>query len=114
AVGGWQNIFWFNLAFGLVVLAAAALFVPESSDPAGRELDVAGLLAGAAALTAVTFGVIEGENAGYGRWWVALLFAVAALAAFAFVAIERRVRDPVLRLGFFRNPTFTGSTAVGF
>jgi MFS family permease len=114
AAGGWQNIFWFNLAFGIVIFAAAALFVPESSDPQGRELDVPGLLAGAVALTTVTFAVIEGENGGYGRWWVAVLFAVAALGAAAFVAIERRVRDPVLRLAFFRLPTFTGATTVGF
>jgi EmrB/QacA subfamily drug resistance transporter len=114
AAGGWENIFWFNLAFGIVIFAAAARFVPESSDPQGRELDVPGLLAGAIALTAVTFAVIEGENGGYGRWWIVLLFAVAALGAAAFVAIERRVRDPVLRLAFFRIPTFTGATAVGF
>ena len=114
AAGGWQNIFWFNLSFGLVILAAAAWFVPESADPAGRSLDVPGLVVGAVALTAVTFAVIEGENGGYGRWWIALLFAVAALAAAAFVGLERRVRDPVLRLTFFRIPTFSGATAVGF
>jgi EmrB/QacA subfamily drug resistance transporter len=114
AAGGWQNIFWFNLVFGLVTLAAAAWFLPESSDPEGRELDAPGLVAGAVALTAVTFAVIEGENGGYGRGWIALLFAIAALGAAAFVAIERRVRDPVLRLAFFRIPTFTGATVVGF
>jgi EmrB/QacA subfamily drug resistance transporter len=112
--GGWENIFWFNLSFGVVIFAAAWRFVPESSDPEGRELDVPGLLCGAVALTAVTFAVIEGENGGYGRWWISALFAVAALAAAAFVAVERRVRDPVLRLSFFRVPTFTGATVVGF
>jgi EmrB/QacA subfamily drug resistance transporter len=114
AAGGWENIFWFNLAFGVVCFAGAAWFVPESSDPEGRRLDVAGLLAGAVALTAVTFAVIEGENGGYGRWWIALLFALAAAAAGAFVAVERGTRDPVLRLAFFRVPTFSGATAVGF
>jgi EmrB/QacA subfamily drug resistance transporter len=114
AIGGWQDIFWFNFAFGLVVLAAAAAFVPESSDPQGRSLDVPGLVVGAVALTGVTFAVIEGEDAGYRTWWVIVLFIVAALAAALFVAIERRVRDPVLRLEFFRVPTFSGSTAVGF
>src|SRR6185503_20647866 len=32
----------------------------------------------------------------------------------AFVAIERRTRDPVLRLEFLRIPTFSGATVVGF
>ncbi|HZO96927.1 MAG TPA: MFS transporter [Gaiellaceae bacterium] len=114
AAAGWEGIFWFNLAFGLLILAAAARFVPESADPEGRELDPAGLVAGAAALIALTAAVIEGENGGYGRPWVAALFAVAAVSGIAFVAVERRVRDPVLRLSFFRVPAFAGSTAVGF
>src|SRR5204862_4872723 len=45
---------------------------------------------------------------------IPLLFVVSALAAIAFVAVERRVRDPVLQLDFFRIGTFTGATAVGF
>jgi EmrB/QacA subfamily drug resistance transporter len=114
AAGGWENIFWFNVAFGFVILAAAAWFVPESADPAGRTLDVPGLVVGAAAVSAVTFAVIEGESGGYGRWWIAALFALAAAAAAVFVLIEQRVRDPVLRLAFFRVPTFSGATAVGF
>jgi EmrB/QacA subfamily drug resistance transporter len=114
AAGGWQYIFWFNVGFGLVVLVAAAAFVPESSDPEGRSLDVPGLAAGAIALIDVTFAVIEGERVGYHTWWVVLLFAVALVAAVGFVFIERSVRDPVLRLSFFRIPAFAGSTAVGF
>ncbi len=114
AAGGWRNIFWFNLAFGLTILLAAARFVPESSDPQGRELDLPGLAIGAIAITGVTFAVIEGENVGYRTWWVPVLFAVAALAGIAFIAIERRTRDPVLRLEFFRIPTFAGATAVAF
>jgi hypothetical protein len=114
AAGGWANIFWFNLAFGIASFAAALRYVPESSDPQGRHLDLPGLATSGVALTSVTFAVIEGENAGYRTWWVVLLFVVAAFAAFAFVAIERRSRDPVLRLEFFRISTFSGSTVVGF
>jgi EmrB/QacA subfamily drug resistance transporter len=112
ATGGWRAIFWFNLAFGATMLAAAARFVPESSDPEGRRLDLPGLVAGAVAVTGVTFAVIEGEDVGYGTWWVPLLFVVAAAAAAAFVAIERRAPDPVLRLEFFRRATFSSATAV--
>jgi MFS family permease len=51
---GWRSIFWFGLAFGAVSLAVAFVTVPESSDPEGRTLDVAGLAAGACAITAAT------------------------------------------------------------
>jgi EmrB/QacA subfamily drug resistance transporter len=111
---GWRSIFWFSLGFGAVSLAVAAVTVPESSDPEGRTLDVAGLATGACAIAAATYAAIGGENRGYGTWWIDGLFVVAALLAVAFVLIERRVPDPVVRLEFFRNPTFTAANVVAF
>jgi EmrB/QacA subfamily drug resistance transporter len=111
---GWRGIFWFNVAFGAALLAAAAAILPESSDPEGRRLDLPGLVTGVIAVTSLTFAVIEGENAGYGTWWVPALFVVAAGAGAAFVVIERRAPDPVLRLEFFRRRTFSAATAVAF
>jgi EmrB/QacA subfamily drug resistance transporter len=113
-IDGWRAIFWFNLAFGVVAFVAALLTVPESSDPEGRTLDVPGLVTGALAMGALTFAVIEGENVGYGTWWIGVLFGVAAVAAVTFVLVERRTADPVLRLEFFRLPAFSAATGVGF
>ncbi len=114
ALGGWRAIFWFNVAFSLAMLAAAARFIPESSDREGRRFDIPGLVFGAVAVTGVTFAVIEGENAGFSTWWVVLLFAVAAVATAFFIWIERRAADPVLRLEFFRLRAFSGATTVAF
>jgi EmrB/QacA subfamily drug resistance transporter len=111
---GWRSIFWFGLGFGAVALAVAAVTLTESSDPEGRKLDVAGLVTGATAIMAATFAVIEGENNGYGTWWVDGLFVLAALLTVAFVLVEQRVPDPVLKLEFLRNPTFTAANVVAF
>jgi MFS family permease len=75
---------------------------------------VAGLVTGACAITAATFAVIEGENRGYGTWWIDGLFVLAAVLIVAFVLIEQRVADPVLKLEFFRNPTYTAANVVAF
>jgi EmrB/QacA subfamily drug resistance transporter len=114
AGAGWRWIFWFGLGFGAVALAVAALTLTESKDPEGRRLDVPGLAVGAAAIMAATFAVIEGENRGYGTWWIALLFGVAAVLTVVFVLVEQRVPDPVLKLEFLRNPTFTAANVVAF
>jgi len=111
---GWQSIFWFSVGFGALALAWAAVTLTESSDPEGRRLDVPGLVTGAAAITAATFAVIGGENRGYGTWWIDGLFAVAAVLVVAFVEIERRAPDPVLKIEFLRNPTFTAANVVAF
>jgi MFS family permease len=114
AGGGWRWIFWFGLGFGAIALTVAAVTLTESSDPEGRRLDVPGLATGAASILAATFAVIEGENRGYGTWWIVLLFAAAAVLVVVFVLIERRVPDPVLKLEFLRNPTFAAANVVAF
>jgi EmrB/QacA subfamily drug resistance transporter len=114
AGAGWQWIFWFGMGLGAVAFAVAAVTLTESRDPEGRKLDVPGLAAGAAAIMAATFAVIEGENRGYGTWWIALLFAAAALLTVGFVLVERRAPDPVLKLEFLRNPTFAAANSVAF
>jgi EmrB/QacA subfamily drug resistance transporter len=112
--GGWRSIFWFGLGFGALALSVAAVTLTESKDPEGRKLDVPGLAAGAGAIMAATFAVIEGENRGYGTWWIDGLFALAAVLVLVFVEVERRAPDPVLKLEFLRNPTFTAANVVAF
>ncbi|HLY85944.1 MAG TPA: MFS transporter [Gaiellaceae bacterium] len=134
---GWRWIFWFGVAFGAVAFAVAAVTLTESSDPwiatgdrssgrasstspaalpalQRRKLDVPGLAAGAGSILAATFAVIEGENRGYGTWWIGALFAASAALIVAFVLIEQRVPDPVLKIDFLRNPTFTAANVVAF
>jgi EmrB/QacA subfamily drug resistance transporter len=111
---GWRKIFWFGFGFGALSLGVAAVTLTESKDPEGRKLDVPGLVTGACAITAATFAVISGENRGYRTWWIDGLFVVAAVLVVAFVLIEGRSPDPVVRLEFFRNPTFTAANVVAF
>ncbi|MGH3049729.1 MAG: MFS transporter, partial [Gaiellaceae bacterium] len=111
---GWRSIFWFGAAFAALAFAGASVTLTESRDPEGRRLDLPGLAAGATSITAATFGVIAGESAGFATWWIVLLFAGAIAAAAAFVAVERRAPDPVVKLELLRHPTFAAANAVAF
>lgn len=113
-VAGWREVFWFNLALGALAFAAAALTLPESADRGARHVDVPGLALVALALGAGTYAVIAGENAGYASWWVVTLFAVAGVAAAAFVAVERRSDDPAVDLAALRRPAFAAANVVAF
>jgi EmrB/QacA subfamily drug resistance transporter len=110
----WRGIFWFNLVFGLAALIAAAITVPESSDPTAARVDTLGTLFGAGALAALMFAIIEAETASYGSVEVIVLLGATVVLAVAFVVWERRSAHPLLDLRFFRLPQFTVPNIVAF
>ncbi len=110
----WRAIFWFNLVFGLIAIAAAAIVLPESADPRAGRLDIAGTLLAAAALTTLIFAVITGESAGFASRLVLTLFGVSVVAALAFVGWEWRVAHPLLSLRLLRTARFTTGNVVAF
>src|SRR4029077_18717373 len=69
---------------------------------------------GVVAVSALTFAVIEGENAGFSTWWIEALFALAAVTAILFVLVERQTGDPVVRLEYFKIPAYSSANAVAF
>ncbi|HSP37585.1 MAG TPA: MFS transporter [Frankiaceae bacterium] len=113
-IGTWRAIFWFNLVLGVFALVAAAIALPESVDREGRRLDVAGAILGAGWVTALTYAIIRGEQQGYTSPHILASFAVAVVALLLFIAVELKVADPLVDLGFFRSPTFAGANLVGF
>jgi EmrB/QacA subfamily drug resistance transporter len=113
-IWSWRAIFWFNLAFGLAALIAGALVLPESADPDAHRVDITGVVLGAAALTALTFAIIDGESVGFGSAGVLILLCVSALAAAAFAWRESRAAHPLLDLKFLRVPRFLAANIVAF
>src|SRR4030088_709168 len=70
---GWRSIFWINIPIGVLALVLTALFVPESRAPRPRRLDPVGQLLVMVALATLTYGIIEGPNAG---WWSARIIGL--------------------------------------
>jgi EmrB/QacA subfamily drug resistance transporter len=110
----WRGIFWFNLVFGLIALIAAAVTVPESSDPTAGRVDTLGTVLGAGALACLMFAIIDAEESGYGATEVIVLLAAAVVLAVAFVIRERRAAQPLLDLRYFRLPRFAVPNFVAF
>jgi len=110
----WRSVFFINVPVGVAGLILAAAVVPESRDEAGhRRVDPPGLIAGTLAVSALTYALIEGNARGWTDGRILSAFAIAAVAAIAFVAIEARRESPMLPAGLLRNRTFAGANIVG-
>jgi EmrB/QacA subfamily drug resistance transporter len=109
---GWRWVFYVNLPVGVAAFVVAGRVVAESRDPAASPLDLPGLLLGSLGLGAVTLGLIESNQRGWGSPEILALLAggVALLAAFA--ATEARRRQPMVSPRFFRDRAFTTANVV--
>ncbi|MEV5366895.1 MFS transporter [Streptomyces cellulosae] len=101
---GWRWIFLVSVPFIVVVLAAAALLVPGGRPAGPAPLDLPGSLLLVAAPLLLTLGVVEAGQADGTLPWLPPVALVGAVAAGAlFVGVERRSRNPLVPLRFFRN-----------
>jgi EmrB/QacA subfamily drug resistance transporter len=101
----WRWIFFLNLPF-----AAAAIFFARAGrceerrqERIGR-LDIPGALLAAVAFAFLTWGLVEGADKGFNRYWWTFLVSGAAFAL--FVLVERRVAEPMLPFKLFRRRNF--------
>jgi len=104
----WGWIFLINLPIGVVTAAIAAMSLRGGGQRTARRLDLPGLAASALALFALTYALIEGESRGWTSPVILAAFALTAVAALTFVAIERRGADPMMDLSVFRLRAYSG------
>jgi EmrB/QacA subfamily drug resistance transporter len=110
----WRLVFLVNVPLAVLVVVVARRHVPESRDGGhhGR-FDYPGAVLGAVALGGVTYALIAAGAAPL-QADVLLPAGLGLLAGAAFVARERRARDPMLPLELFTERQFTGANLATF
>jgi EmrB/QacA subfamily drug resistance transporter len=111
---GWRSIFYLNVPIGVAALAITYLKLRESRDPNATRVDWAGVASFSGALFLLVLALVRGNDAGWGSSLIVALLAGSAALLAAFIAIERRVSEPMLPLGLFRRPSFTGVQVAAF
>lgn len=109
---GWRAIFVVNLPVGIATLAV--LTRVQRSPRRATPLDPYGQLTAIVALAALTFGVIDGGEHGFGEPAVLGWLGLAAVATAAFIKIEARTVAAMVPLDLFRSRTVTVSVVIGF
>jgi len=108
ALGGWRAVFWANVPLAAVAVVLVLAFVPESSDRGRRSFDVPGLVLGAVALGAVSYGLIEAQQRGFADTAVVTALALSVLTGVGFVVVEAVTPEPSLPL-----PVVLGRRTLG-
>jgi EmrB/QacA subfamily drug resistance transporter len=109
----WHWIFWLNVPIGLALIPLASRALSESHGP-DRELDLPGLVLGAAGLLGLTFGIVRAEALGWTSATVLGSMTAGIAVLVGFVVWELRAPRPMLPMRFFRSRAFTATNGLSF
>jgi EmrB/QacA subfamily drug resistance transporter len=110
----WHWIFLVNLPIGVAVYALCLKLLPAGKGVAdGQRLDVAGAVTVTSSLMLAVYAIVNGNDVGWRSPQTLGLLAVAAALLLCFLAIESRVRSPLMPLGMFRLRNVATANVVG-
>lgn len=108
----WEAIFWINVPIGVVAAVLAFVALPNSFGARVRA-DFVGVALAGVGILALVFGIVRGNDAGWGSLQVSGSLVLGAVLVAAFVWWESRVDAPLLPLRLFRDRSFTIANVVG-
>lgn len=113
SVLSWHWIFLVNLPIGAAVYGLCMTLLPAKGGQPGERLDLAGAATITASLMLAVYAVVNGNERGWTSFHTLSMLGAAAVLLAAFLAIEARVRAPLMPLGLFRLRNVATANAAG-
>ncbi|WP_233508163.1 MFS transporter [Spongiactinospora gelatinilytica] len=110
--GDYQALFWIIGGSGAVAGVLVAFLVKDPAPVRRGRPDLPGALVLTIALVALLLAISQGGSWGWTSPGVLGLFAVAVVAAVVWVAIERRVAEPLVELAMLTHRGTVGATVA--
>src|SRR3989440_3514624 len=114
---GWRVVFFVNVPFGLVIIAAASRIMPSLPRRAGPRLDIPGAIVLFAGLLCLIGPLLFGHDVGWAPWvWLVMAAGIAIVAA--FLRLERAVARgggmPLIDLALLSDAAFMRGLYAAF
>lgn len=110
----WRWIFLVNLPIGIIGTITAIKFVPNTKPRATQTFDWFGAILFLVAFLSFLGALTYGQEAGFSDPVVLAGLLAAVLVFVSFVAVERRVHQPMVDLSLFTSGDFSVNLLTGF
>ena len=107
----WPWVFYLNVPIAIAVLAVIPGVMPAGGRRSGS-VDLFGAVTVTAGLALAVYGIVRASDAGWLATETVLVLATAVVLLGAFVAVQARRRDPLVRLGIFRAPNLAAANVA--
>jgi EmrB/QacA subfamily drug resistance transporter len=107
----WRWAFFINVPIGAVLVALAPAYLPETERHTG-EFDFGGAATSTLGMSALVYGLVRAAETSWSDAVAIGSFVAAIVFLGAFVAIEKRVRQPITPLRLFKSRERVGAYAA--
>ncbi|MET0467401.1 MAG: MFS transporter [Aeromicrobium sp.] len=110
----YRNIFWFTMTVALVLLVTSVLVIPKDRPHGAGRVDwLGGLLLGIA-LVLLLLAMTQGNDWGWTSLTTTGCLAGSLVTFAVWLAVEKRVSEPLVPVAMLRNRTLASANALGF
>ncbi len=110
----WRAVLFLNAPLAVITIALTLANVPAVKGTGQRDVDVPGLITFAIAAAGITVGLGQGQVWGWGSPATLGFLGVGVLGVVAFLVLEPRQANPLVRFSLFRNVDFTAANISQF
>jgi EmrB/QacA subfamily drug resistance transporter len=110
---GWRWVFWINVPVALAAVPLVLSRLPEARGPGGA-VDLGGLALVTVAALGLVWGLVRGNDAGWGSPGTVATLAAGTAAVIGFAAWQRRAKAPMLPPRLFAARAFAAGNATIF
>ncbi|MFG2843023.1 MFS transporter [Kitasatospora sp. NPDC048296] len=109
----WPWVFYINIPVVLIALIATPSLMPHAPRRSGG-IDILGALTVTGGLAAAVYAIVRAPEAGWASAPTLLTLAGAAVLLIAFLVIQSKRREPLMRLSIFRVPNLGAANLAQF
>jgi MFS family permease len=107
----WPWVFYLNIPIALAVLLATPALMPAAAARRGS-VDLVGALTATGGIGAAVYAIVRAPEVGWVSGETLLVGAVAVTLLIAFVVVQARRSEPLMRLAIFRAPNLAAANVA--
>ena len=112
---GWRSVFLINLPVGIIGLLMALRFINESrSSIRTTHFDWWGAITLGGALSSLVLVLDQGLEWGWFSFYSILCYFSTVILTYIFIKIEKKTKEPIVDLKFFKIPAFVNALINNF
>lgn len=113
----WRSVFYVNIPIGIIATILSLRYIhdpPRKAEKHIKNFDIAGSLLLGICLGTLVLVLDQGRDWGWLSGSSILSYIISVVSFWYFLRVEKKQKEPIVDLKFFKNPTYTAAIVTSF